>query len=73
MFQVSNQTTLGEKEMEVIERLNKVVLQIIEHEENARITLLEKEAKVGLLSNWREEAGFATDRHQAQKEAIESA
>jgi len=60
VFQVSNQTTLGEKESEVIERLNKVILQIIEHEENARITLLEKKPKLvydqigrayGILSN----------------------
>ena len=31
-FQVSNQTTLGEREVDVIERLNKVIVQIIEHE-----------------------------------------
>ncbi len=47
VFQVSNQTTLGEKELDLVDRLNKVILQIIEHEENARITLLEK--KVGLV------------------------
>jgi protein arginine kinase len=46
VFQVSNQTTLGEKESDVIDRLNKVILQIIEHEENARMTLLEKKPKV---------------------------
>jgi protein arginine kinase len=46
VFQVSNQTTLGEKEGEVIERLNKVMLQIVEHEENARMSLLEKRPKV---------------------------
>ncbi len=46
VFQVSNQTTLGEKESDVIERLNKVILQIIEHEENARMTLLEKKPRV---------------------------
>jgi protein arginine kinase len=46
VFQVSNQTTLGEKEADVIERLNKVILQIIEHEENARITLLEKKHRL---------------------------
>jgi protein arginine kinase len=46
IFQVSNQTSLGEKEGDVIDRLNKVILQIIEHEENARITLLEKKPKV---------------------------
>ena len=42
LFQVSNQTTLGEKEEDIIERLNKVILQIIEHEQNARATLLQK-------------------------------
>ena len=46
VFQVSNQTTLGERESDVIERLNKVILQIIEHEENARSTLLEKKPKL---------------------------
>jgi len=46
VFQVSNQTTLGEKEAELIERLNKVILQIVEHEENARITLLEKKPRL---------------------------
>jgi protein arginine kinase len=46
VFQVSNQMTLGESENEIVERLNKVVLQIIEHEENARATLLEKKPKV---------------------------
>lgn len=46
VFQVSNQTTLGEKELDVIERLNKVIMQIIEHEENARLTLLEKKPRV---------------------------
>jgi protein arginine kinase len=46
VFQVSNQTTLGEKEADIIERLHKVILQIIEHEENARITLLEKKHRV---------------------------
>ena len=43
LFQVSNQTTLGEKEDEIISRLNKVIEQIIEHEQNARQTLLQKQ------------------------------
>jgi protein arginine kinase len=42
LFQVSNQTTLGEKEDEIINRLNKVIEQIIEHEQNARQTLVQK-------------------------------
>jgi protein arginine kinase len=45
VFQVSNQMTLGESEMTIVERLDKVLLQIIEHEENARQTLLEKKTK----------------------------
>jgi protein arginine kinase len=46
VFQVSNQMTLGETETAIVERLEKVLAQIIEHEENARATLLEKKPKV---------------------------
>ena len=46
VFQVSNQMTLGESESMIVERLEKVLSQIIEHEENARQTLLEKKPKV---------------------------
>lgn len=46
IFQVSNQQTLGESESEIVERLNKVVLQIIENEDNARQTQIEKRPKV---------------------------
>ena len=46
VFQVSNQMTLGEKESDIVERLSKVVAQLIEHEENARESLLESKPKV---------------------------
>jgi protein arginine kinase len=46
IFQVSNQMTLGEPEHDIVERINKVLLQLIEHEENARLSLLEKKPKV---------------------------
>ncbi len=46
VFQVSNQMTLGETESDIVERLNKVLLQIIDHEENARGKLLENKAKM---------------------------
>ena len=46
VFQVSNQMTLGESETAIVERLEKVLSQIIEHEENARLTLLEKKPKM---------------------------
>jgi protein arginine kinase len=46
VFQVSNQMTLGESEVEIVERLTKVLAQLIEHEENARGMLLEEKPKV---------------------------
>lgn len=46
VFQVSNQMTLGETEADLLERLHKVLAQLIEHEENARRRLLEKRAKM---------------------------
>ncbi len=46
VFQVSNQMTLGESETVIVERLEKVLGQIVEHEENARQMLMEKKPKV---------------------------
>jgi protein arginine kinase len=40
IFQISNQITLGQTEIEIIDNLHNVVLQIIEHEKNARQRLL---------------------------------
>ncbi len=42
IFQVSNQHTLGEHETEIVARLEKVVRQIVEHEQNARESLFEE-------------------------------
>ena len=46
LFQVSNQMTLGETEGDIVERLNKVLLQIVDHEENARIKLIDSKPKM---------------------------
>jgi len=60
LFQVSNQTTLGETEEEIIGRLNRVIEQILEHEKNARMLLAQKKCVTlhdqigrafGILSN----------------------
>jgi len=51
VFQVSNQMTLGEAETTIVERLEKVVAQIIEHEKNARARLMEKRPKRKSLFN----------------------
>jgi len=42
MFQISNQMTLGETEQAILERLEKIVIEIDEHEKNSRIRLLEQ-------------------------------
>jgi protein arginine kinase len=47
MFQISNQVTLGEKEETIIERLDQIVLEIAEHEKNARERMVQqKEASI---------------------------
>jgi protein arginine kinase len=44
LFQISNQTTLGEKEDEIIHRLTKVIETIIEKEHDARQVLIQKKS-----------------------------
>jgi protein arginine kinase len=44
IFQISNQTSLGESEAEIIKRLGSVLQSIIEHELNAREKLIEADA-----------------------------
>ena len=46
VFQVSNQMTLGESEPDIVERIHKVLLQIIELEMNARTKMLQTKPKV---------------------------
>ena len=46
MFQISNQITLGEKEEEIIANIEQIVLEIIEHEKNARIRLVDKKDSI---------------------------
>jgi protein arginine kinase len=42
-FQVSNQITLGQSEEEIIDNLERIIRQLIDHEEKARELLLKKE------------------------------
>lgn len=41
-YQISNQSTLGESEMAIMEHLEQVIGQVVDHEENARLKLLEQ-------------------------------
>ena len=43
MYQVSNQSTLGESEKQIIDRLSAVVSQFVEREENTRKLLMERD------------------------------
>lgn len=64
VFQVSNQMTLGESENGIVERLEKVVAQIIEHEENARLRLHEAKSKrKGLLNHIGRAYGVLSNSH----------
>lgn len=45
LFQISNQTTLGEKEDDIIQRLHVVIQQIFQHETNARMILLKQQSE----------------------------
>lgn len=70
MFQISNQTTLGEKEAEIIDRLHKVVLQIVEHEENARVLLTEKKPRLVYDQIGRAYGVLCNAHTMASKEAL---
>jgi protein arginine kinase len=70
VFQVSNQMTLGEDENRIVERLEKVLNQIIEHEDNARATLMEKKPKM-VLNHIGRAFGILANAHSiASKEAM---
>jgi protein arginine kinase len=44
MFQISNQSTLGRREDEIISHLEQIVLELVEHENNARKRLQQEKA-----------------------------
>ncbi len=70
LFQVSNQTTLGETEEEIIERLNKVIETVIEHEQNARLLLLQRKP-ITLLDQIGRAYGILSHAHSmSSKEAL---
>ncbi len=70
LFQVSNQTTLGETEEDIIDRLVKVIEQVIEHEQNARQMLLERRANMLLDQVGRAYGILGHARAIASKEAL---
>src|SRR5712691_3993780 len=70
LFQISNQTTLGEKEDEIINRLSKVIETIIEKEHDARQVLVQKKSNT-LWDQIGRAYGVLTYAHaMASKEAL---
>lgn len=43
LFQISNQSTLGESEAAIIDRLERVIKQVANHERNARLKMMQEE------------------------------
>ncbi len=46
LFQISNQSTLGESEGAIIDRLERVINQVANHERNARLKMIEEDADI---------------------------
>jgi protein arginine kinase len=59
-FQLSNQTTLGKSEEELLDHLGKIVRQVIEYEEQAREILLREATTIVADKVWR---AYGTLRH----------
>jgi protein arginine kinase len=63
IFQISNQTTLGESEEAIIKRLGSVLESIIEHELNARAKLMETDS-IKLFDKIGRAFGILQNSHQ---------
>ncbi len=70
LFQVSNQTTLGDKESEILGRLNDVINKIIEQEHNARAKLHEEKPTFLKDQVWRAYAVLSNAYIISSKEAL---
>jgi protein arginine kinase len=71
MFQISNQVTLGESEVEMLKNLEQIVSEVVEHEKNARIRLGQKRSAV-LKDHVGRAYGILANAHLlASKEALD--
>jgi protein arginine kinase len=70
LFQVSNQTTLGESEEEILSRLQKVIQMIILHERNARLALVHNRRETLLDQIGRAYGILRYAHHMSSKEAL---
>lgn len=73
IYQISNQTTLGQEEKEIIESLNRVTLQIIRQEQDARQKLVQADSLALADRVWRAYGVLANARVITSTEAMEHA
>lgn len=71
LFQISNQSTLGETEQSILEKLNRIINEIADHERNARLSLIE-ESPVVIEDKIGRAYGILLNSHNlTSKEALE--
>jgi protein arginine kinase len=71
IYQISNHTTLGQREEEIVEALNKINLQVIEQELDSRQLLLERDELALTDKVWRAYGTLANARVITSAEALE--
>ena len=71
MFQISNQIRLGEREDQIIAGIEQIVLEVVEHEKNARARLMEKRGSL-VRDHVGRAFGILTNAHiLSSKEALD--
>lgn len=71
IFQVSNQMTLGEREEDIVSNLEQIVLELVEHERNARARLMQDQEEI-LRDKAGRAMGILTHAHVlTSKEALD--
>ena len=71
-YQISNQTTLGKSELEIIENISSVIPQIIDYERTVRDKLLETKREVLEDKIWRAFGTLSSARIISSKETMEA-
>jgi protein arginine kinase len=70
IFQFSNQQTLGQQEEEIVENLEQVIRQVIQHEKEARVYLMEKRRRRLEDQIWRAVGALKAARLMSSQEAL---
>jgi len=69
-FQISNQITLGSAEEDIIDNLERIIRQVIGHEENARKTLMKQNREILQDKIWRSNGTLRSAHIMNSKETM---